>query len=463
MQIENPEHGSYSLTKAGYVRAPGSVRTGGRGPTLKHLFAYIINRFKKKDFPNIPMVEIENLFKGHPELMDYLWDMDKMKDQIIKNTGLADPRGEEIKKMGLSVSQIKYLDRGVKKSRGNWSFNETTGRIDIMGSFVSPEGLKGFRGIRFGTVTGDFDCYSNNLTSLEGAPQKVGGDFRCHDNNLTSLVGGPTEVHGSFYCYRNNNIVDLNGSPKIVGGHFRCADTGITSLDGITQNIGRDLNCANTPNLKSLKGAPAKINGIFDCSYSGIISLEGAPDIVVEFRCEGNSIISMKGCPDVDSSSPNGGRIDISKCNNLISLEGIANNIEMLNMGDCKNIKSLDGIGNTKSVNVSGCENLADLSSLKNCETFTFSIPKVSDYTDWKRINWNTEGWLYGLKINPKMFASLFTDPDVIIPVLKQDTKGLIAVYPYLNPEIQKQIEIETEVDFETVKNLKDLEDLGFF
>ena len=26
---------------------------------------------------------------------------------------------------------------------------------------------------------GDFDCRWNNLTSLEGAPQKVGGEFRC--------------------------------------------------------------------------------------------------------------------------------------------------------------------------------------------------------------------------------------------------------------------------------------------
>jgi hypothetical protein len=31
----------------------------------------------------------------------------------------------------------------------------------------------------------DFDCSSNSLTSLEGAPQKVGGYFYCSDNPVS--------------------------------------------------------------------------------------------------------------------------------------------------------------------------------------------------------------------------------------------------------------------------------------
>ena len=34
------------------------------------------------------------------------------------------------------------------------------------------------------TVTGHFICSSNQLTSLQGAPQKIGGDFICDDELL---------------------------------------------------------------------------------------------------------------------------------------------------------------------------------------------------------------------------------------------------------------------------------------
>ena len=40
---------------------------------------------------------------------------------------------------------------------------------------------------------GDFNCYNNKLTTLEGAPSSVGGDFSCSfNNNLTSLEGAPS-------------------------------------------------------------------------------------------------------------------------------------------------------------------------------------------------------------------------------------------------------------------------------
>ena len=34
------------------------------------------------------------------------------------------------------------------------------------------------------TVTGDFYCRENQLTSLQGAPQKIGGNFIYHDELL---------------------------------------------------------------------------------------------------------------------------------------------------------------------------------------------------------------------------------------------------------------------------------------
>lgn len=53
-------------------------------------------------------------------------------------------------------------------------------------------------------VTGNFYCFENQLTSLKGAPQKVGGDFWCQDNKLVSLKGAPQKVGGNFVCYNNS-------------------------------------------------------------------------------------------------------------------------------------------------------------------------------------------------------------------------------------------------------------------
>ena len=50
------------------------------------------------------------------------------------------------------------------------------------------------------TVTGDFYCGFNRLTSLQGAPQSVGGNFSCIYNQLTSLQGAPQSVGGNFMC-----------------------------------------------------------------------------------------------------------------------------------------------------------------------------------------------------------------------------------------------------------------------
>ena len=54
--------------------------------------------------------------------------------------------------------------------------------------------------LKFGFVSGYFDCSDNNLTTLEGGPRQVGGYFNCSENQLTTLEGGPREVGGSFNC-----------------------------------------------------------------------------------------------------------------------------------------------------------------------------------------------------------------------------------------------------------------------
>ena len=104
----------------------------------------------------------------------------------------------------LTTEQEGFLNRYVK---GTWRIN-SEGLVDVEGDFdCSLSGIKSLMGIRFGSVSVDFYCHRNQLTSLEGAPEKVGGNFYCSYNQLTSLEGAPREVRGNFY-YGENPISD---------------------------------------------------------------------------------------------------------------------------------------------------------------------------------------------------------------------------------------------------------------
>ena len=141
---------------------------------------------------------------------------------------------------GLTKRQEEFLNR---YTRGTWSVNPSTGLVDVQGSFDCFDlRLKSFRGISFGHVSGYFGCSGNQLTSLEGSPQKVNGDFHCSNSQLTSLKGGPQKVGGDFYCYQNR-LTSLEGSPQTVGGNFHCYNNQLTSLEGAPQTVGRFFYC----------------------------------------------------------------------------------------------------------------------------------------------------------------------------------------------------------------------------
>ena len=117
----------------------------------------------------------------------------------------------------LTQDQMDFLDR---YTEGKWSYDRYTNVVDIDGSFNASESdIFDFLGINFRRVTGDFLCDSNpNLTSLNGAPKKVGRDFECYDNpGLTSLEGAPDWVGGNFYCNNNPRLRSLEGIGEVKG------------------------------------------------------------------------------------------------------------------------------------------------------------------------------------------------------------------------------------------------------
>ena len=99
----------------------------------------------------------------------------------------------------LTPAQIKWLEAMdiTEYSVDDEGFVNVDGTVDI-----SDKDLLSIP-VKFGYVGGSFECWSNNLTSLQGAPREVGGDFACSHNNLSSLQGSPREVGGNFYCWGN--------------------------------------------------------------------------------------------------------------------------------------------------------------------------------------------------------------------------------------------------------------------
>ena len=140
---------------------------------------------------------------------------------------------------------------------------------------------------KWDTITYGFDCSCcDNLTSLEGAPEKCSG-FNCEScDNLTSLKGAP-KICKNFNCSDCPNLTSLEGAPKKVGGNFNCSHCiSLKSLKGAPE-ICNSFLCSSCFSLTSLEGAPKKVGGSFNCSEChNLISLKGAPEKVNrDFNC----------------------------------------------------------------------------------------------------------------------------------------------------------------------------------
>ena len=96
---------------------------------------------------------------------------------------------------------------------------------------------------------GASSCKISNKPNTDGKYEvSSNGNIMTENRGITSLTNGLfiwTYVKGDFYCTYCKSLTSLEGAPKKVGRHFYCYD------------------CKS---LKSLKGSPKKIGGDFDCS-----------------------------------------------------------------------------------------------------------------------------------------------------------------------------------------------------
>jgi hypothetical protein len=189
----------------------------------------------------------------------------------------------------LTQDQKDWLD---KCTKGTWSVNLSSGLVDVDKDFDCRYlELENLMGVRFGRVSGSFNCSGNQLTSLEGAPQEVGEIFSCYRNKLTSLGGAPHRVGGEFNCH-HNNLTSLKGAPSEVGGNFDCSRNKLTSLNGAPQEVGLGFYCEDNQ-LTSLEGAPQEVEGNFSCEHNQLSSLEGIPFVSGNFYLDPNPIWNL--------------------------------------------------------------------------------------------------------------------------------------------------------------------------
>jgi len=146
---------------------------------------------------------------------------------------------------------------------------------------ISNKGLTELPDLSQVSVGGNFYCDSNQLTSLEGAPQSVGGYFSCASNQLTSLKGTPQSVGGNFSC-GSNQLTSLEGGPQTVGGYFYCDSNQLTSL----------------------KGAPRFVTDSFYCDNNQLTSLEGAPTMFKKLMSDFGKFNSWDAIPEELRVSP---------------------------------------------------------------------------------------------------------------------------------------------------------------
>jgi hypothetical protein len=110
------------------------------------------------------------------------------------------------------------------------------GTVDVDGSVYLDCGELTELPLKFGTVTGWFNCSRNLLTTLEGSPKVVYGSFTCNNNRLTSLEEGPENVGFKFVCSMNK-LTTLKGCPKSIGKDFICNENRLVNIDFIPDII----------------------------------------------------------------------------------------------------------------------------------------------------------------------------------------------------------------------------------
>lgn len=89
------------------------------------------------------------------------------------------------------------------------------------------------------------------MTSLEGAPQKIGGDFSCRWTKVESLLGLPKMEDGAK-VYFNGKIMNKYGFPEAFDGvkYYNLIDSPAYQSELAMQRISQKKNIGNSAEKK---------------------------------------------------------------------------------------------------------------------------------------------------------------------------------------------------------------------
>jgi hypothetical protein len=146
--------------------------------------------------------------------------------------------------------EIKEIEKICKKY-GISNYTIVDGLVNVDGNVnLYNKGLTEIP-LRFGRVSGDFDCSCNKLTTLKGSPLYVSGHFYCGWNNLTNLKYSPMEVCGDYYCYGNKHLKTLRGLEEcFFMKEIDCFGTPVYELFSLFKN--KEWSCADVNKLNDL-------------------------------------------------------------------------------------------------------------------------------------------------------------------------------------------------------------------
>lgn len=214
-----------------------------------------------------------------------------------------------------NILSQKYIDNVSKLCERFNIYNydiRPDGKIDVQGPvYITYCKFKKLP-LSFGNISGDCDFMGTSLTTLEGAPEKVGGFFRIQSTKCTSLKGAPEYVGKDFYC-TGVPITSLEYSPSHIGGFIDVRHTKIPNLIGLTSDV-KSVYCGEDYAFRSFEGCPEVLDD-FKCISGGITSLEYSPKTVNNYT--------------------------IMTCQNLETLDGIPKSMDTLLIQFCRKIKNI--------------------------------------------------------------------------------------------------------------------------
>lgn len=179
-------------------------------------------------------------------------------------------------KLFLEGNSDMYIHSTCKQySIENYTIN-SDGKVDVDGDVDLRYKRLVILPFKFGKVTGEFNCRSNYLYTLEGSPDWVGGLFSCADNQLTSLNNGPKYVGQYFNC-SFNKLKTLEGGPEVVIMDYNCENNELINFKGFPEYYEGTAYFNNNPIDKILSKIPyiKYTKFIYWCNELNVIDDEG--------------------------------------------------------------------------------------------------------------------------------------------------------------------------------------------